>query len=439
MCGRKHRERRGNAVHVLHMLTPQNLPGKRPASEATDETPDEAQGPVPHKLVSESTTAKALYQVWSGQPITLVDSPPGAGKSRLVTTVVAHLTTRSDLRIVVATPTRNQAIDLCHRFMEQMRPEQIRFDVKKVPNYQLPKGLRAAVPAPGTNQVEIRTVANCAFTHPLCDILIIDEAYQTTKADLAKAGSNAKRLLLVGDPGQIGPVVTVDTSAWAHMANGPHLRGPDVLARREDSLTLTMPSSWRLGAETVEAISPLYDFEFDSARPDRDTAGLNELEALEAPETDCPYAPDLMSVAAGRAVELADKFGTENVAVVVSHNAQVSTISGMLQAAGIEGVTVGTADRLQGGEWDAVVAVDPLCGFDGESLGPHALSPGRLCVMASRHRAHLSWVFDKRWTALLAVDGPADLHKKDRKKAVAVRRALTKNVVTSTAAESDAA
>ena len=31
-----------------------------------------------------SVTARALYRVWSGQPVTVVDSPPGAGKSELI-------------------------------------------------------------------------------------------------------------------------------------------------------------------------------------------------------------------------------------------------------------------------------------------------------------------------------------------------------------------
>ena len=58
----------------------------------------------------------------------------------------------------------------------------------------------------------------------------------------------------------------------------------------------------------------------------------------------------------------------------------------------MDGITVGTADSLQGGQWAAVVALDPLTGTDG--LPAHAASAGRLCVMASRHYAHLTWVDD---------------------------------------------
>ena len=84
-----------------------------------------------------------------------------------------------------------------------------------------------------------------------------------------------------------------------------------------------------------------------------------------------------------------------DVAVVVSHNAQASVVHALLRGRDVDGVTVGTADSLQGGQWAAVVALDPLTGTDG--LPAHAASPGRLCVMASRHYAHLTWVHDGAW------------------------------------------
>jgi len=80
---------------------------------------------------------------------------------------------------------------------------------------------------------------------------------------------------------------------------------------------------------------------------------------------------------------------------------------------------VGTADRLQGGQWHAVVALDPFIGYEG--LSPHAMSLGRLCVMASRHRTHLTWVHDGRWNTHLS--GSTDVPGAEA--ALAVRRALT--------------
>jgi hypothetical protein len=83
-----------------------------------------------------------------------------------------------------------------------------------------------------------------------------------------------------------------------------------------------------------------------------------------------------------------------------------------------ETITVGTANSLQGGQWRAVVALDPFVGYT--TATPHQLSPGRLCVMASRHMTHLTWVSDGGWElALMDID--PDEAEKGRK----VRQALT--------------
>ena len=56
----------------------------------------------------------------------------------------------------------------------------------------------------------------------------------------------------------------------------------------------------------------------------------------------------------------------------------------MLTTPRCSGVVVDTANRLQGLEFDFVIALHPLAGLP-EADGFH-LDPGRLCVMLTRHR-----------------------------------------------------
>jgi hypothetical protein len=79
----------------------------------------------------------------------------------------------------------------------------------------------------------------------------------------------------------------------------------------------------------------------------------------------------------------------------------------------------GTANGLQGGQWHAVVALDPLVGKT--SAGEHQLSLGRLCVMASRHMTHLTWVYAENWKEVLAT---ADEESDDVIVGSRVRRSL---------------
>ena len=74
----------------------------------------------------------------------------------------------------------------------------------------------------------------------------------------------------------------------------------------------------------------------------------------------------------------------ERVAVAVSHRDQVSCARSALDALGLTDVVVDTANRLQGLEFDFVVAIHPLAGL--AEADPFHLDPGRLCVMLTRHR-----------------------------------------------------
>jgi hypothetical protein len=72
------------------------------------------------------------------------------------------------------------------------------------------------------------------------------------------------------------------------------------------------------------------------------------------------------------------------VAVGVSHNDQKGFLRAALDARGLTGVVVETANKLQGLEFDVVFVWHPLAGLL-EADGFH-LDPGRLGVLLTRHR-----------------------------------------------------
>lgn len=362
-------------------------------------------------LVPGSVAAKVVARVWSGGPGTLVSAAPGAGKTTLVIECLRHLVLRAGMRVVVATPTREQAYGITERTVALMPPGWVEAPVAGAEGRLSPRafattrGLDPHRGGPGS--VTVRTIESCRYGARLdADLMVVDEGYQSTFSALTSAAGQVPQLLVVGDSGQIGPVVPEDVSVLDRWGATPHHRAPDALAARPDFETLHLDTSYRLGADTCEVVSLMYPFEVRSGRPER-TLFVDELPVPELSALDIGRVADLndismLSGAVARAVAAstgtrhdgdvdADLAMTDaDVCVVVSRNSQVSLVRGMLDEAGHPGIMVGTANRLQGGQWSAVVAVDPLAGV--ASPGERDLDNGLLCVMVSRHTTHLTWV-----------------------------------------------
>ncbi|WP_461028056.1 AAA domain-containing protein, partial [Streptomyces sparsus] len=74
----------------------------------------------------------------------------------------------------------------------------------------------------------------------------------------------------------------------------------------------------------------------------------------------------------------------DRIGVGTAHRDQAAAVRAALAGLGVEGVTVDTANRLQGMEFDLTVVLHPLSGRP-DATAFH-LETGRLCVLTSRHR-----------------------------------------------------
>jgi hypothetical protein len=384
-------------------------------------------------LLTDPISAEVLMSVWSGDAATCVPSPPGAGKTRLTTLLAAALSHRAGLRVGIAAQTRAQAIDIARRLAAVCDPTKIgllwgRSDIKPdTGGCPLIDGGMRMWPDSG-GMVRVATKAKWLYSQPdkhKADVLVVDEAFQCHYADLGALGAMAHQIVCVGDPGQIDPVVTGDTGRWASWPTGPHLPGPTALQAAHPHLvnTVALEYTWRLGPATTTFVQNRFypGLPFTSRRPAEHIstgAGvLPELAHRTLRIANGATDAALISAAAQRVRDLLDgaelttpagtrRLTDEDIAVVVPHIQQAAAIRAMLSA--FPGVLVGTADALQGLERHAVVAVHPLAGK--RVADEFSLKPGRLCVMLSRHRAHLSVLIDDQSAAVLdAADGePVD-------------------------------
>ena len=94
--------------------------------------------------------------------------------------------------------------------------------------------------------VDLKTAHERSFS---ADVCVVDEAWQMTYADLGGLGPLSPQVVLVGDPGQIAPVVTGDARRCQTWSAGPQRAAPEaLLAAYPDAVTrLRLPHTWRLG------------------------------------------------------------------------------------------------------------------------------------------------------------------------------------------------
>jgi hypothetical protein len=358
----------------------------------------------------------ALFAAWSGDPAVVVASPPGAGKTSLVVQLAEQLNRRAGLSIAIDTQTRVQALDVTNRAarigasVALLGTRESRRPLGLEPRAHYLAGVADLRRWRG---VVVATTARWLWVHErdyTAEVCVVDEAWQLTWADLGGLGPLSAQVVLVGDPGQISPVVTGDSRRWEHLAAAPQRAAPEaLLAAYPDSVTrLRLPCTWRLGPDTTALIQPAFyaDLPFESARPPRHVElrgtalpeiGLELQNPLAGPGDAClaaAAASRVRHLLQGAAVivgpEGSRRLEAEDLAVITPHVEQASAVAARL--ADVPGVLIGTANQAQGLEREAVVVIHPLAGY--REAPSFATDPGRLCVALSRHRSHVTVIGD---------------------------------------------
>lgn len=359
----------------------------------------------------------------------VVDSPPGAGKSTLVVRAAVELAGSGEPAMVIA-QTNEQVDDLIDRLAREA--PQLRVGRLSAADYT-PADRVAAHPSVtvGTRVGDLGgcplVLATAAKWATVSDgrwpWAIVDEAYQMRSDMLLRTAGRFDRALFVGDPGQLDPFSAVEVERWTGLDWDPMRSAVAVLLRHNPGLPVhRLPVSWRLPPSAAplvsEAFYPFTGFRAGTApgqrrleppSATRDDAvdealrvaartgwALYELPARHTPRTDAEAVAACAAVAAravragavARCERVPDgrPLTAERVAIGAAHRDQVAAIRAELSRHGpdIAAVTVDTANRLQGREYELTVVLHPLSGRR-DATAFH-LEAGRLCVLASRHR-----------------------------------------------------
>ena len=358
----------------------------------------------------------------------VVDSPPGAGKSMLVVRAAADLAAAGEPLMVVA-QTNGQVDDLVDRLA--LAAPDLAIGRLSAQDY---------LPAPAVSRHvavrvarQVRDLAGCPVVVGTAakwatvgegewPWAIVDEAYQMRSDMLLRIASRFRRGLFVGDPGQLDPFSTVEIDRWTGLTWDPMQSAVAVLLRNNPDLPVRrLPVSWRLPSSAApvvaEAFYPFTSFVAGTVAEQRrmefSTRVLRAGPADEAIDMAAASGWALYELPArhtvrtdGEAVAACAKLAervlqrgvvghcertpagepltADRIAIGTAHRDQAQAIRARLGPLSAAGVTVDTANRLQGREYDLTIVLHPLSGRR-DATAFH-LEAGRLCVLTSRHR-----------------------------------------------------
>jgi hypothetical protein len=386
--------------------------------------------PRPDLELQLAETQRALFDhVSSGQRLAVIKAPPGSGKTWLLLQAVAHAVSNR-ARVAIAALTNAQADDICRRLAAEHKGVPcIRLaSSAHIPPRDLPRGVRwetRATHLPYQPSVVVATAAKwglAQLTSPF-DGVFVDEAWQLGWADFMLLGQVSARFVLIGDPGQIAPVVAVDVSRWETAPLPPHEAAPEVIlkSRSRDALVRSLPGTRRLPWDTTDLVQRFYDFPFSAwagpgerrVRPRKGSGHrldpvldrLSDTTAVAAtlatPEEGPPLEKDdeiatlaaelVTRVLERESMALVDgeeaRLRPEDIGLCATHRVMNTAMHLALPSALQGRVRVDTPERWQGLERKLMIVVHPLSGVVRPSS--FDLETGRLCVMAPRHKAGL--------------------------------------------------
>lgn len=358
--------------------------------------------------------------------LAVIQAPPGSGKTWLLlkTAAAAFALGR---RVAIATQTNAQANDICQRFARDYpKLRVIRF--ASAQGAQLEFGISIGWQTetkelPNGKCIVVATSAKWSLInmHDPFDVVFVEEAWQMGWADFMLLGQVAERFVLIGDPGQISPVVSVDVARWETSPRPPHIAAPRVIFDdpRQRPERWQLPATRRLPHDAAVLVRQFYDFDFSAtAQPgerailassdgkgaeDRviDVLAHHSVAALTIPTPDegppmlhdaelAKHAAALVQrlLRRGARTRIGSKtleITPEHIGMCATHRVMNSELALALPRSLQGKVAVDTPERWQGLERPVMILVHPLSGV----LRPSSfdLETGRLCVMASRHTA----------------------------------------------------
>lgn len=209
------------------------------------------------------------HALYGSDPLVVVKSPPGAGKTYLVECAAVAAVTAVGMKVVCITPGVKQAYDVAERTLayDLRRRELVHAKHRELPASLQGRIIESKGWNPTLNQGPGVLIANAHALAPhlsrlspaTFDLAVIDEAYQLAAADFLPVADLAPRVLMVGDPGQLPPVNSVDAANLEASAHPMHWAAPAYALKRFPATPVYgLPVTRRLLPDTARLVQSAF-------------------------------------------------------------------------------------------------------------------------------------------------------------------------------------
>lgn len=320
----------------------------------------------------------------------VIQGPPGSGKTWTSGRLIAHLLANGKA-IGVASTSHKAIHNLVDAVVEAAGETGVSFDGRKKASSGNPESFYDAPPIRDVTDPDEVLGADLgagtawlfARENQQVDFLFVDEAGQVSLADALAMGTAARNVVLVGDPQQLDQVIQGAHPSGSGASVLRHLLGDEATVPPDRGLFLER--TYRLHPDVCSYISEeFYEGRLEPAEVARQRTtplgtGLRYVEVEhEARRQESPEEVEAVQ----RVVEELRNAGVTDLVVVSPYNAQVNAL-----AEALPGERVGTVDKFQGQEADAVVYSMVSSSGDDVPRGlEFLLSRNRLNVAISRAR-----------------------------------------------------
>lgn len=373
----------------------------------------------PTRLPKHEFLSDHVLEIMAPQPVTLIQGPPGTGKTHLVADI-SHRYLNDGKSVCITALTNRALVEIAQKeplsgFLQCgaiTKTNLTTDEAKKLPGLK-PSKDRTAIPGHlilGTYFLMSDELTEIDSKRKKYDLLIIEEASQAFLATIAAFCELGKKVLIVGDPMQLFPIVKErEKCGTIHPQIDLAIRGMETFAFSHEDISHRITDTFRLSSRASEQTGVFYDGQLQSVSPlNGKTLVQSNYEALlcsdggtsmvKFPFTSLPE--ECIQLAVKVAVDIWSRNPGFEIAILSNLKVTVEKIYDLLfETIGtIDRFEVETIDRIQGLTCDLSVVVL-------ESKIHFGLQKNRFNVATSRAKRGTLIVTRKSIDSLKGIEG----------------------------------